>query len=496
MSYVISKSTKINDTSPSSSITTGAFIVKGGIATEENIHSGGYIGITGSTNTVNIKVQSATNSFNFNLPTSAGSPGQILTSSGGLSKPMTWSNTNGTGSIVLSSGPIFGVGGITSVAGPTILGETTIGMLKGTSATFSSNVNISGPVRLDSSLIVNGTITLGNSTVGHITGSSANFNKTLNVTGLSTFLGGIRSISGNTILGSSTIGPITGTSATFSSSVTANGISRFPGGLVAGTTRLGISTIADIIGTSASFSTTLNVSGLSTFSGGLTSTSGTTTLGKSIIGDITGTSARLNETLTVSGFSTFLGGISSTNRNTLGETTIAAITGTSAVFNSRVGSSSTTTGALRVRGGISTQENLHIGGCIGLHGSTSGIICIKTSDVSGTYNFNLPTSAGSPGQVLTSQGGSSNSMSWTTLKKIQSGMTGSSGSGSVLFKEAFPATPVVVVSGPHSSDIFNISVSDVSPTGFSYVIRSQNINGGLWETVVSAPPSHWIAMFG
>lgn len=49
---------------------------------------------------------------------------------------------------------------------------------------------------------------------------------------------------------------------------------------------------------------------------------------------------------------------------------------------------------------------------LNLNGSTSGSISIKTQSVSGTFNFNLPTDAGTTGQFLVSQGGGSNAMTW------------------------------------------------------------------------------------
>jgi hypothetical protein len=49
-----------------------------------------------------------------------------------------------------------------------------------------------------------------------------------------------------------------------------------------------------------------------------------------------------------------------------------------------------------------------------VRGSGSGIISILPQAVAGTYNFNLPTTAGTVGQVLTSQGGIASAMTWTT----------------------------------------------------------------------------------
>ena len=48
------------------------------------------------------------------------------------------------------------------------------------------------------------------------------------------------------------------------------------------------------------------------------------------------------------------------------------------------------------------------------YGSTSGIISLNAQAIAGTYNWNWPTTAGLAGQVLTSQGGGSTAMTWTT----------------------------------------------------------------------------------
>lgn len=49
-----------------------------------------------------------------------------------------------------------------------------------------------------------------------------------------------------------------------------------------------------------------------------------------------------------------------------------------------------------------------------LNGSSSGAITIQPQASAGTYNFNMPITAGSAGQMLTSQGGSTSAMTWTT----------------------------------------------------------------------------------
>lgn len=53
-------------------------------------------------------------------------------------------------------------------------------------------------------------------------------------------------------------------------------------------------------------------------------------------------------------------------------------------------------------------------GILALKGTTSGTVSLQPQAVAGTWNFNLPTTAGTAGQVLTSQGGGASAMTWTT----------------------------------------------------------------------------------
>lgn len=76
-------------------------------------------------------------------------------------------------------------------------------------------------------------------------------------------------------------------------------------------------------------------------------------------------------------------------------------------------SDSTTTGALTVTGGISTQNNLNVAGYIGIGDN------IKIKSVSSiVYNFTLPSSPGNRGEVLTSGGGSDSPMYWSCMKDL------------------------------------------------------------------------------
>lgn len=61
---------------------------------------------------------------------------------------------------------------------------------------------------------------------------------------------------------------------------------------------------------------------------------------------------------------------------------------------------------------LSNAYAIGVLGSIAMLGSSSGLINIQTQAAAGTYNFNLPTTAGTTGQLLTSQGGSGTAMTW------------------------------------------------------------------------------------
>lgn len=63
----------------------------------------------------------------------------------------------------------------------------------------------------------------------------------------------------------------------------------------------------------------------------------------------------------------------------------------------------------------STVLTLNKGVNFAMGGSSSGVITFQAQAAAGTYNFNLPITVGTAGQVLTSQAGGSSAMTWTTV---------------------------------------------------------------------------------
>lgn len=132
-------------------------------ATDANITAGaltlglanttlGQLLLEGSTSgAITVQPQAAAGTYNFNLPITAGSSGNILTSAGGTTAPMTWDTTSGTGtslcltvSCVMTT-PNIGAATATSVNGNTFTAGTYT--LTGTAAktlNFTNSLTLSG----------------------------------------------------------------------------------------------------------------------------------------------------------------------------------------------------------------------------------------------------------------------------------------------------------------------------------------------------------------
>lgn len=80
-------------------------------------------------------------------------------------------------------------------------------------------------------------------------------------------------------------------------------------------------------------------------------------------------------------------------------------------------------------------------GSVGLAGNTSGTVTIKPQAAAGTYNFNLPTSAGTSGQPLLSAGGGASPMTFGTLGPAAGGTgVANNAANTLTWSGAFPAT--------------------------------------------------------
>lgn len=106
-----------------------------------------------------------------------------------------------------------------------------------------------------------------------------------------------------------------------------------------------------------------------------------------------------------------------------------------------------------------------------LTGSSSGTITIQPQAAAGTYNFNLPTTAGTSGQVLTSGGGGSSPMTWSTL--AAGTVTSVSSANADIGVATATTTPLLTLN---------------SGTSANQIVK-RDANGGIGVTTNNATPS-------
>jgi len=120
-------------------------------------------------------------------------------------------------------------------------------------------------------------------------------------------------------------------------------------------------------------------------------------------------------------------------------------------------------------------------GTINLLGSTSGTVSVLVQAAAGTYNFNLPTTAGSSGHVLTSGGGGATAMTWTdpaSLAVRWNSITSPNGAQSLTMSTH--TTTWNWATGTSTNNLFNLT-TDASANGTGALLR---IATGTSATVV------------
>lgn len=141
-------------------------------------------------------------------------------------------------------------------------------------------------------------------------------------------------------------------------------------------------------------------------------------------------------------------------------------------------------------------------GSVGLVGTTSGTVTIKPQDAAGTYNFNLPTTAGTSGQVLTSGGGGSSAMTWGTAAKQVFGFKSSANapSGTQYYPLGPPGGAGIAPTGTESSafnGVFPVGgtaknlictglVAQVSTNAEAFTVRISAVDTALTCTLNSS----------
>lgn len=162
----------------------------------KNATTAGTLGLANggtSGTTVTIQNLGATTAYNFNLPATAGSSGNILTSGGGASTSNTWTATTGTGNVVLSANQTLT--GLLTAAAANLTGTVNISGLTASQAVFTDSLKnlVSNAITGTGSVAMSNNATL----ITPILGTPQSGTLT-NCTGLP--LGGIVNISNATIL--------------------------------------------------------------------------------------------------------------------------------------------------------------------------------------------------------------------------------------------------------------------------------------------------------
>ena len=358
----------------------------------------GSLNLTGNTSgTVSIIPQAAAGTFNFNLPTSAGTVGQVLVSGGGGSTPMSWTTFGGT----VSSG---------SAGQFTYYGST------GTTVSGSSVLTVSGTTLTTSGALVIGGATTASS--GAFTASPANAAVTLSPTGTGTV-----TVNPSTLgtIDNMTVGGTTKAAGSFTTLLATGQISSGVAGSSLGSLALSGNTSGTVtLKTQAAagsynfnLPTTAGTSGTPLLSGG----GGAAAMTYGSLSGNTATFATASGSLTSGHAAVFDASGNIIDGGTLPVGTINS--GTAGRFAYYAGSGTT----------ISDNANLSISSgavTIGVAGSTAGSLKFTGSSTGtitmagsgttiGTYNFNLPTTAGTANQPLLSGGGGASAMAWGTV---------------------------------------------------------------------------------
>lgn len=108
-----------------------------------------------------------------------------------------------------------------------------------------------------------------------------------------------------------------------------------------------------------------------------------------------------------------------------------------------------------------------------LTGATSGVISVLPQAAAGTYNFNMPTTAGTTGQVLTSQGGGSSAMTWTTPGTGSGTVT----SVSVVTANGFAGTVATATTTPAITLTTSLTTPIIAGNGTALIAATTTGNG-------------------
>jgi len=417
----LTQDTEVSATTTSTSSTTGALKVGGGVGVAENLNVGGSATVTGAVN-IDDTTSSTTTSTGALVVDGGVGVAENITVGGQTKSTATTESTNVTSGAIITAGGVgiaknLNVGGNVVVTGDlTVQGTTTT--VNSTEVTVADlNLTLADGAA-DSSAANGGGITVdgANATLvyTHAT-TSWDLNKTTRVTdnagATSTSSGALQSAGGLGVAENAYIGGIldvTG-AATLDSTLSVGGEATLASAIVSDLTagRVVLAGTSGAIEDSTNLTfdgSTLAVTGAATVSTTLGVT-GATTLSSTL--GVTGATT-LSSTLGVTGATTLSSTLDVTSATTLSST--LDVTGATNL-NDTTTSTSNTTGALIVDGGFGLAENFNMGGDADIDGtitvggaatlsSTLGVTgattLSSTLDVTGATNLNDTTDSTSP----------------------------------------------------------------------------------------------------
>ena len=337
----------VSSTTDATTTTTGALIVAGGLGIAKKIvgQHASFEDVTATSVTASAMVKGATISGNNVYGTLAGANTAAVTTltASGMVKGATISGTNVYGTLAgANTAAVTTLTASGMVKGATISGTNVYGTLAGANTAAVTTLTASGMVK--------GATISGTNVYGTLAGANTAAVTTLTASGM---------VKGATISGTNVYGTLAGANTAAVTTLTASG-------MVKGATISGTNVYGTLAGANTAAVTTLTASGM---------VKGATISGTNVYGTLAGANTAAVTTLTASGMVKGAT-ISGTNvYGTLAGSNAAAITTLNAsgvvTLTDDTTSTSATTGALKVTGGISTQENLHIGGVSKVHGTTA-----------------------------------------------------------------------------------------------------------------------------
>ncbi len=136
-------------------------------------------------------------------------------------------------------------------------------------------------------------------------------------------------------------------------------------------------------------------------------------------------------------------------------------------------------------------------GTLDFVGATSGDISILPQVAAGTYNFNLPTTAGTSGYFLTSAGGGSSAMTWTsptttsfTRQVITSGTSATVTGGNYIVTidpaSALSVYTLTMAASPSDLDILEVDFGGTLTSGT--IVTALTISANSGQTILDNTP--------